>query len=152
MSSFSQPLMINILGHGMIGEEDEQSDTGDMDPAKTGEMIRAHRDLIVAVKTAHFGGTGYTTIDRAREAGRQMRYHDCSFPYFPVNSARAGHASGRHVECAHCKCLQIVADSELGGDQSANPLVEGQGHGAQMRPTTPQGGINGRRQCGQSAG
>jgi len=62
--------MINILGHGMIGEEDEQSDVGDMDSAKTGEMIRAHRDLIVAVKTAHFGGTGYTAIDRAREAGR----------------------------------------------------------------------------------
>ena len=62
--------MINILGHGMIGEENEQSDTGDMDSARTGEMIRAHRDLIVAVKTAHFDGTGYTAIDRAREAGR----------------------------------------------------------------------------------
>jgi dihydroorotase len=62
--------MINILGHGMIGEENEQSDTGDMDPAKTGETIRAHHDLIVAVKTAHFDGKGYTAIDRAREAGR----------------------------------------------------------------------------------
>jgi dihydroorotase len=62
--------LINILGHGMIGEEEEQSDTGDMDPAKTGEMIRNHRDLIVGVKTAHFGGMGYIAIDRAREAGR----------------------------------------------------------------------------------
>jgi dihydroorotase len=62
--------LINILGGGMAGEEDEQSDTGDMDSAKTAEMIQRHRDVIVGIKTAHFGGKGYTAIDRAREAGR----------------------------------------------------------------------------------
>jgi dihydroorotase len=63
-------VLINILGRGMIGGEDQQSDVTDMDSEKTGEMIRRHRDIIVGVKTAHFGGQGYIAIDRAREAGR----------------------------------------------------------------------------------
>lgn len=62
--------LINILGAGMVGGEEDQGDTADMDPAKTAEMILRHRDVIVGVKTAHFGGTGWTAIDRAREAGR----------------------------------------------------------------------------------
>src|SRR5437588_9558309 len=33
-------------------------------------MISRHRDLIVGITTAHFARTGYTAIDRAREAGR----------------------------------------------------------------------------------
>src|SRR5438105_4524841 len=44
--------LINILGAGMVGEEDEQSDIGDMDSAKTADMIQRHRDVIVGVKTA----------------------------------------------------------------------------------------------------
>jgi predicted amidohydrolase len=33
-------------------------------------MIARHRDVIVGIKTAHFGGTGWTAIDRAVAAGR----------------------------------------------------------------------------------
>ena len=62
--------LINILGKGMQGGENDQSDTSDMDSARTAEMIARHRDEIVGVKTAHFDGMGYTAIDRAREAGR----------------------------------------------------------------------------------
>jgi dihydroorotase len=62
--------LLNILGNGMIGAEGEQSDITDMDPAKTAETIQRNRDVIVGIKTAHFGGQGWTAIDRAREAGR----------------------------------------------------------------------------------
>ncbi len=62
--------LLNIVGWGMRSEESGQSDTSDMDPAKTAEMILKHSDRIVGVKTAHFGGQGWTAIDRAVEAGR----------------------------------------------------------------------------------
>src|SRR5579862_2599145 len=51
--------LLNIVGWGMQGEESEQSDTSDMDSAKTAEMILKHRDRLVGVKTAHFGGQGW---------------------------------------------------------------------------------------------
>lgn len=60
---------INIVGAGMVGEPAE-SNTADMDPAKTAAVIQKNRDVIVGIKTAHFGGTGWTAIDRAVEAGR----------------------------------------------------------------------------------
>jgi dihydroorotase len=60
---------INIVGAGMVGEPAE-SNTADMEPAKTAETIGRHRESIVGVKTAHFTGHGYTAIDRAVEAGR----------------------------------------------------------------------------------
>lgn len=61
--------LINIVGHGMLGPKFED-DTADMDPEKTAEAIRRNRDVIVGIKTAHFGGTGWTAIRRAIEAGR----------------------------------------------------------------------------------
>lgn len=60
---------INIVGAGMVGEPAE-SNTADMDPVKTADAIKKNRDVIVGIKTAHFGGTGWTAIDRAVEAGR----------------------------------------------------------------------------------
>ena len=62
--------LINIVGAGMVGGPAE-SDTGDMDPAKTAAAIARNRDAIVGIKTAHFAGEGWTAIDRAVEAGRQ---------------------------------------------------------------------------------
>lgn len=60
---------INIVGAGMVGEPAE-SNTADMDSAKTAETIARNRDVIVGIKTAHFGGPGWTAIDHAVEAGR----------------------------------------------------------------------------------
>ena len=54
----------------MIGEPYE-SDTEDMDPVKTADTISKNRDVIVGIKTAHFGKPGWTAIDRAVEAGRR---------------------------------------------------------------------------------
>jgi dihydroorotase len=61
--------LLNIVGAGMVGEPAE-SNTVDMQPEKTAEMIKANRDVIVGIKTAHFTGRGWTAIDRAVEAGR----------------------------------------------------------------------------------
>lgn len=60
--------LINIVGHGMVGARFE-SDTEDMDPEKTAAKIGERRDWIVGIKTAHFGGYGWTAIDRAIAAG-----------------------------------------------------------------------------------
>ena len=62
--------LLNIVGKGMIGEPYE-SDTDDMDPARTAEMILRNRDSIVGIKTAHFSKPGWTAIDRAVDAGRR---------------------------------------------------------------------------------
>jgi len=62
-------VLLNIVGKGMVGEPYE-SDTEDMDPAKTAETIIHNRDVIVGIKTAHFAKPGWTAIDRAVEAGR----------------------------------------------------------------------------------
>lgn len=61
--------LINIVGAGMVGEPAE-SNTADMEPARTAEIIGRNRDVIVGIKTAHFGRQGWTAIDRAVEAGR----------------------------------------------------------------------------------
>ena len=64
---------LNIVGHGMVGQKFED-DVSDMDPAKTAQMIMAHREDIVGIKTAHFGGKGWDAIDRAVEAGRLLKH------------------------------------------------------------------------------
>jgi dihydroorotase len=53
----------------MLGGKFE-SDVSDMDPEKTAATIQKHRDHIVGIKTAHFGGQGWTAIDRAVAAGK----------------------------------------------------------------------------------
>ena len=63
-------VLLNIVGKGMVGEPYE-SDTEDMDPAKTADTILRNRDVIVGIKTAHFAKPGWTAIDRAVEAGRR---------------------------------------------------------------------------------
>jgi dihydroorotase len=61
--------LINIVGKGMVGPAAED-DVNDMDSARTAAAIQANRDRIVGIKTAHFGGKGWTAIDRAVAAGR----------------------------------------------------------------------------------
>jgi dihydroorotase len=63
-------VLLNIVGKGMVGEPYE-SDTEDMDPAKTADTIIRNRDVIVGIKTAHFAKPGWTAVDRAVEAGRR---------------------------------------------------------------------------------
>lgn len=60
--------MINIVGLGMMTDIPEQNPR-DMDPQATAEMARKHRDVIVAVKSAHYQGPDWVSIERAVEAG-----------------------------------------------------------------------------------
>lgn len=60
--------LINIVGHGMVGSAFEDN-TEDMEPEKTAAKILDRRAYIVGIKTAHFGGNGWTAIDRAIAAG-----------------------------------------------------------------------------------
>jgi dihydroorotase len=60
---------LNIVGRGMLGGQVENN-VEDMDPKATAEKILKHRDLIMGIKTAHFGRPGWTALDRAVEAGR----------------------------------------------------------------------------------
>jgi dihydroorotase len=59
--------LINIAGGGMAGDAVENN-VDDMLPEKTAAAIRANRDIVVGVKTAHFGRHGYAALERAVEA------------------------------------------------------------------------------------
>ena len=62
-------VFLNIVGHGMLGSKFENS-VEDMDPEKTAATIKAHRDIIVGIKTAHFGLSGWAAIKNAIAAGK----------------------------------------------------------------------------------
>jgi dihydroorotase len=79
--------LLNIVGKGMIGEPYE-SDTDDMDPAKTAETILRNKDVIVGIKTAHFTKPGWTAVDRAVEAGRRANVPVMVDDKIFTNSAR----------------------------------------------------------------
>jgi dihydroorotase len=62
--------MLNIVGRGMGGRKDVEQDTSDMNPERTAEVARRHRDVVVGVKIAHYAGPEWIAVDRAVEAGR----------------------------------------------------------------------------------
>ena len=60
-------VLLNIVGGGMgPGGED---DPADMDPEQAAKMAKAHPDVIVGYKTAHFNGKGWESVDAAVKAG-----------------------------------------------------------------------------------
>jgi|YNPNPStandDraft_1061719.scaffolds.fasta_scaffold20161_4 dihydroorotase len=59
---------LNIVGAGMVGAAEQE--VGEMDAVAAAEMIHHHPDLLVGVKTAHFGGEGWEAVDRAVKAGQ----------------------------------------------------------------------------------
>ena len=60
---------LNIVGHGMGGTKVENN-VEDMDPEATATKVKQFPDLIVGIKTAHFGLPGWDALKRAVEAGR----------------------------------------------------------------------------------
>ena len=60
--------MLNIAGHGMGGAGSED-DPKDMDPEATAKMALANRDIVVGIKSAHYAGPGWISIDNAVKAG-----------------------------------------------------------------------------------
>ncbi len=61
--------LLNIVGAGQGGGESEQN-VSDMDAKAAAEAVRAHRALIVGIKTAHYRGPEWVAVERAVEAGR----------------------------------------------------------------------------------
>jgi dihydroorotase len=60
--------MLNIVGLGMITDDIEQN-LHDMDPKATAEMARKHKDVVVGIKSAHYQGPEWVSVERAVEAG-----------------------------------------------------------------------------------
>ncbi len=60
--------MLNIVGNGMRGGKWEQ-DLTDMDGEATAKMAARYPQIIVGIKTAHFGGPEWTPVEQAVIAG-----------------------------------------------------------------------------------
>ena len=61
--------LLNIVGLGMGGEAKIEQDVNDMDPKATAEQAGHYRGVVVGVKSAHFRGPEWTSVERAVEAG-----------------------------------------------------------------------------------
>ena len=61
--------LLNIVGKGMGGEGQIEQDVNDMDPKATAEQAGRYRGVVVGVKSAHFRGPEWTSVERAVEAG-----------------------------------------------------------------------------------
>lgn len=62
--------LLNIVGRGMGGEGKIEQDVTDMDPKATAEQAERYRGVVVGVKSAHFRGPEWTSVERAVEAGK----------------------------------------------------------------------------------
>jgi len=62
--------LINIAGTGMTSTDHEQN-TFDMDTDKVAAMAKKHSDVVVGIKTAHFYGPEWTSVDRCIEAAEK---------------------------------------------------------------------------------
>ncbi len=61
--------MLNIVGTGITAYELEQN-PHDMDPEKTAALARQHPEIVVGIKSAHWWGKDFTSVERAVEAGK----------------------------------------------------------------------------------
>lgn len=60
--------LLNIVGNGM--STTSESNPEDMDADATAKMAKAHPDVVVGFKSAHFAGEGWPSVDGAVKAGR----------------------------------------------------------------------------------
>ena len=61
--------MMNIVGSGMGGRPDVEQNTKDMEPERTAEVAKRHKDVVVGIKVAHYAGPEWIAVDRGVEAG-----------------------------------------------------------------------------------
>jgi dihydroorotase len=60
-------VLLNIVGGGM--GPDGEDNPEDMDPEQAAKMAKAHPDVIVGYKSAHYNGAGWESIESAVKAG-----------------------------------------------------------------------------------
>ncbi len=63
--------MLNIVGLGMVDTQMEQN-VYDMDVQRAVATLKEHADIVVGVKTAHYCGPEWVSVDSALAAGRQV--------------------------------------------------------------------------------
>lgn len=61
--------MINIAGIGILAYELEQN-VNDLNPELTAKMAKAHKDVVVGIKSAHWWAANFISVERAVEAGK----------------------------------------------------------------------------------
>jgi dihydroorotase len=61
--------LLNIVGRGMGGEKTIEQDVNDMDASATADQAKRYTGTVVGVKSAHFNGPEWTSVERAVEAG-----------------------------------------------------------------------------------
>lgn len=64
--------MLNIVGLGMMTDVPEQN-VHDMDAKATAQMAMKHHDVVVGIKSAHYQGPEWISVDRAVEAGTMAK-------------------------------------------------------------------------------
>ena len=62
--------LLNIAGAGMMSNEFEQNPY-DMDTDRTSATAREHSDVVVGIKTAHYQGPEWTSVDRCLEGAEK---------------------------------------------------------------------------------
>jgi len=88
---------LNIVGAGMV--EHAEQDVTEMEPVPAAEMIRTYPDLLVGVKTAHFGGPGWEAVDRAVQAG-ELSQTPAMVDFWPQPTRRYEDLLLRHLRPA----------------------------------------------------
>src|SRR5688500_17925564 len=61
--------MLNIAGVGILAYELEQN-VNDLNPELTAKMAKAHKDVVVGIKSAHWWAPNFISVERAVEAGK----------------------------------------------------------------------------------
>jgi dihydroorotase len=87
--------MLNIVGLGMATDVPEQN-VHDMDAKATAQMALKHRDVVVGIKSAHYQGPEWISVDRAVEAGALAKipvmvdfgYFRAERPYYKLVTER----------------------------------------------------------------
>jgi dihydroorotase len=62
--------LLNIVGKGMAGAEKIEQDMSDMDPKATAKRAKEYPDTVVGIKSAHFAGPEWASVDNAVQAGK----------------------------------------------------------------------------------
>ena len=61
-------VLLNVAGFGMAGSTEQ--DVSDMDPEANADFIKRRGDILVGVKSAHFMGPGWESVDCGVETAR----------------------------------------------------------------------------------
>ena len=62
--------LLNIVGKGMAGRQKIEQDMTDMDPKATAKRAKEYPGVVVGIKSAHFAGPEWTSVDSAVAAGK----------------------------------------------------------------------------------